>query len=114
MDLTPLDPYGRSVIVVLGGSGGLAVLTSLTSVVASLVSVWTMQRTTADATWKTRAGKALWVQRLALGLLALSLALNALTPFITPDPPWLSSLPLNVAVALTIFIFGLIAGRANR
>jgi hypothetical protein len=33
-------------------------------------------------------------QRLALAALAIFLMLNAVTPFITPDPPWLANLPL--------------------
>lgn len=33
--------------------------------------------------------------------------LNALTPFITPDPPWLANLLLVVAIMAFLLAFGL-------
>jgi hypothetical protein len=33
--------------------------------------------------------------------------LNAVTPFITPDPPWLANLPLVVAIMAFLLAFGL-------
>ena len=36
------------------------------------------------------------VQRIALGALAIFLMLNAVTPFITPDPPWLANLGTKI------------------
>ena len=33
--------------------------------------------------------------------------LNGVTPFITPDPPWLANLPLVVAIMAFLLAFGL-------
>jgi divalent metal cation (Fe/Co/Zn/Cd) transporter len=46
-------------------------------------------------------------QRIALAALAIFLMLNAVTPFITPDPPWLANLPLVVAIMAFLLAFGL-------
>ena len=40
--------------------------------------------------------------------------LNAVTPFITPDPPWLANLPLVVAIMAFLVAFGLSHIRAER
>jgi hypothetical protein len=40
--------------------------------------------------------------------------LNAVTPFITPDPPWLANLPLVVAIMAFLLAFGLSHIRAER
>ena len=40
--------------------------------------------------------------------------LNAVTPFITPDPPWLANLPLVVAIMAFLLAFGLSHMRAER
>ena len=40
--------------------------------------------------------------------------LNAVTPFITPDPPWFSNLPLVVAIMAFLLVFGLSHVRAER
>jgi hypothetical protein len=40
--------------------------------------------------------------------------LNAVTPFITPDPPWLANLPLVVAILAFLFALGLSHIRAER
>ena len=58
------------------------------------------------------AGPAL-AQRIALAALAIFLMLNAVTPFITPDPPWLANLPL-VAIMAFLLAFGLSHIRAER
>jgi hypothetical protein len=57
--------------------------------------------------WSRRA-------RLALAALAIFLMLNAVTPFITPDPPWLANLPLVVAIMAFLLAFGLSHMRAER
>ena len=44
--------------------------------------------------------------------LAIFLMLNAVTPFITPDPPWLANLPL-VAIMAFLLAFGLSHIRAE-
>ena len=53
-------------------------------------------------------------QRIALAALAIFLMLNAVTPFITPDPPWLANLPLVVAIMAFLLAFGLSHIRAER
>ena len=53
-------------------------------------------------------------QRIALAALAIFLLLNAVTPFITPDPPWLANLPLVVAIMAFLLAFGLSHMRAER
>ena len=40
--------------------------------------------------------------------------LNAVTPFITPGPPWLANLPLVVAIMAFLLAFGLSHIRAER
>ena len=40
--------------------------------------------------------------------------LNAVTPFITPDPPWLANLPLVVAIMAFLLACGLSHIRAER
>jgi peptidoglycan/LPS O-acetylase OafA/YrhL len=91
----------------LGGGRGLALLNSVVSFAGALVSVWTMQRTTAQSDWSTLAGRVLWLQRIMLALAAVSFALNVVTPFITPDPPWLSQLPMAISVTMVLLIYGL-------
>jgi hypothetical protein len=51
--------------------------------------------------WSRRA-------RLALAALAIFLILNAVTPFITPDPPWLSDVPVVFAIMMLLIIVGLL------
>jgi divalent metal cation (Fe/Co/Zn/Cd) transporter len=53
-------------------------------------------------------------QRIALAALAIFLILNAVTPFLTPDPPWLANLPLVVAIMAFLLAFGLSHIRAER
>ena len=45
---------------------------------------------------------------------APALRLNAVTPFITPDPPWLANLPLVIAIMAFLLAFGLSHIRAER
>ena len=45
---------------------------------------------------------------------AIFLMLNAVTPFITPEPPWLANLPLVVAIMAFLLAFGLSHMRAER
>ena len=52
-------------------------------------------------------------QRIALAALAIFLMLNAVTPFITPDPPWLANLPLVIAIMAFLLAFGLSHMRAD-
>jgi hypothetical protein len=40
--------------------------------------------------------------------------LNAVTPFITPDPPWLANLPLVIAIMTFLLAFGLSHIHAER
>jgi len=39
-----------------------------------------------------------------------SLAFNAATPFITPDPPWLSDVPVVFAIMMLLIIMGCCIG----
>ena len=52
-------------------------------------------------------------QRIALAALTIFLMLNAVTPFITPDPPWLANLPLVVAIMAFLLAFDLSHIRAE-
>ena len=52
-------------------------------------------------------------KRIALAALAIFLMLNAVTPFITPDPPWLTNLPLVVAIMAFLLAFGVSHIRAE-
>jgi divalent metal cation (Fe/Co/Zn/Cd) transporter len=55
-----------------------------------------------------------WRKRIALAALAIFLMLNAVTRFITPDPPWLADLPLVIATMAFLLAFGLSHIRAQR
>ena len=43
-----------------------------------------------------------------------AILLNAVTPFIMPDPPWLANLPLVIAIMTFLLAFGLSHIRAER
>ena len=73
-----------------------------------------MQVTTRPAGLKTPGARLALAQRIALAALAIFLMLNAVTPFITPDPPWLANLPLVVAIMAFLLAFGLSHIRAER
>lgn len=113
-DLTFLDPIGHSVIRSIELFVSLSTLTSGLSLVAAVICVWTMQVTTRD--FGTAAGeeRMALVQRIAIALIAVFLVINAITPFVTPDPPWLANLPLVIAVGLFMLVFGIAFRRRER
>ncbi len=63
------------------------------SVLTVFVAVWVMQATTRGAGLGSRRARLLLAQRVTIGSLAVALAFNAATPFVTPDPPWFSDVP---------------------
>jgi divalent metal cation (Fe/Co/Zn/Cd) transporter len=73
-----------------------------------------MQVTTNQAGLNSPSARLALAQRIALAALAIFLMLNAVTPFITPDPPWLANLPLVVAIMTFLLAFGLSHIRAER
>jgi hypothetical protein len=73
-----------------------------------------MQVTTHQAGLDSSIARLALAQRIALGALAIFPMLNAVTPFITPDPPWLANLPLVVAIMAFLLTFGLSHIRAER
>jgi divalent metal cation (Fe/Co/Zn/Cd) transporter len=79
---------------------------------AALVATWVMQVNTHQAGLDSPTAQL--AQRIALAALAIFLMLNAVTPFITPDPPWLANLPLVVAIMAFLLGFGLSHIRAKR
>lgn len=88
-------------LISLGG------LYSLISFLSVLITVWVMQVTTSHASWATPSGRMLWAKRITLLVLACGLTLNILTPFIIPDPPWLSEIPVLIGVMLILLLHGL-------
>jgi hypothetical protein len=70
-----------------------------------------MQVTTRQAGLGSSIARLALAQRIAL---AIFLMLNAVTPFITPDPPWLANLPLVVAIMAFLLAFGLAHLRAGK
>ena len=89
----------------------LSAITSLLSLSAALVATWVMQVTTHLAGLDSSIARLALAQRTALAALAIFLMLNAVTPFITPDPP---NLPLVVAIMAFLLAFGLSHIRAER
>jgi len=81
---------------------------------AALAATWVMQVTTHQAGLGSSIAQLALAQRIALAALAIFLMLNAVTPFITPDPPWLTNLPLVVAIMAFLLAFGLSHIRAER
>jgi divalent metal cation (Fe/Co/Zn/Cd) transporter len=73
-----------------------------------------MQVTTHQAGLNSSRARLALAQRIALAALAIFLMLNAVTPFITPDPPWLANLPLVVAITAFLLAFGMSHIRAER
>ena len=73
-----------------------------------------MQVTTHQAKLDSSVAWLALAQRIALAALAIFLMLNAVTPFITPDPPWLANLPLVVVIMVFLLAFGLSHMRAER
>jgi divalent metal cation (Fe/Co/Zn/Cd) transporter len=114
LDWSFLDPVGRAVIDTIETVISLSAITSLLSLSAALVATWVMQVTTHRAGLGTPSARLALAQRIALAALAIFLMLNAVTPFITPDPPWLANLPLVVAIMAFLIAFGLSHIRAER
>ena len=73
-----------------------------------------MQVTTHQAGLDSSIARLALAQRIALAAFAIFLMLNAVTPFITPDPPWLANLPLEVAIMAFLLAFGQSHIRAER
>ena len=92
----------------------LSAITSLLSLSAALVATWVMQVTTHQAGLGSSIARLALAQRIALAALAIFLILDAVTPFIAPDPPWLANLPLVVAIMAFLLAFGLSHMRAER
>ena len=116
LDWSFLDPFGRAVIATIEMVISLSAITSVLSLSAALVATWVMQVTTHQAGLGTpgaRLALAL-AQRIALAALAIFLMLNAVTPFITPDPPWLANLPLVFAIMAFLLAFGISHIRGER
>ena len=114
LDWSFLDPLGRTVIAAIETVISLSAITSVLSLSAALVATWVMQVTTHQAGLGTPSARLALAQRVALAALAIFLMLNAVTPFITPDPPWLANLPLVVAIMAFLLAFGLAHIRAER
>lgn len=55
-----------------------------------------------------------FIQRIAIALIAVFLVINAITPFITPDPPWIANLPLVIAIGLFMLVFGITYRRKEK
>ena len=92
----------------------MSAITSLLSLSAALVATWVMQVTTHQAGLGSSIARLALAQHIAFAALAIFLMLNAVTPFITPDPPWLANLPLVVAIMAFLLAFGLSHIRAER
>lgn len=73
-----------------------------------------MQVTTRDFGARTGEERMALVQRIAIALIAIFLVINAITPFITPDPPWLANLPLVIAIGLFMLVFGITYRRKEK
>jgi hypothetical protein len=109
-DWSFLDPLGHAVIAIIEMVISLSAITSLLSLSAALVATWVKQVTTHQAGLASSIARLALAQRIALA----ALAINAVTPFITPDPPWLANLPLVVAIMAFLLAFGLSHIRAER
>ena len=75
---------------------------------------WSFRSTTHQAGLGSSIARLALAQRIALAALAIFLMLNAVTPFITPDPPWLANLTLVVPIMAFLLAFGLSHIRAER
>jgi divalent metal cation (Fe/Co/Zn/Cd) transporter len=114
LDWSFLDPFGRAIIDAIETVVSLSAITSVLSLSAALVATWVMQVTTHQAGLDSSIARLALARRIALAALAIFLMLNAVTPFITPDPPWLANLPLVVAIMAFLLAFGLAHIRAER
>ena len=77
------------------------------------MATWVMQVTTHQAGLNSPSARLALAQRIALAALGIYLMLNNVTPFITPDPPWLANLPLVIAIMAFLLTFGLSHIRAE-
>lgn len=102
-----LSDIGSRIVSDIENLISLGGLYSLISFIGVLVTVWVMQITTSEATLATSKGRLLWIKRLTLVALACGLCLNILTPFIIPDPPWLSEIPVLIGILLLLLLHGL-------
>jgi len=114
LDWSFLDPFGHGVIAAIETVISLSAITFVLSLSAALVATWVMQVTTHQAGLKTPDARLAPAQRVALAALAIFLMLNAVTPFITPDPPWLANLPLVFAIMAFLLAFGISHIRGER
>ena len=56
----------------------------------------------------SRRARLFLAQRITISCLAIALAFNAATAFTTPDPPWLSDVPVVFAIMMLLIIIGLL------
>ena len=67
-----------------------------------------MQATIRSTGPGSHRARLLLAQRATIGYPAVALAFNAATPFITPDPPWLSDVPVVFATMMLLITIGLL------
>jgi hypothetical protein len=108
MDFSALNEIGRAIIAAVETVVSLAALHAAVSVLTVFIAVWVMQATTQGAGLGSRPARLLLAQRVTIGCLAVALAFHAATPFITPDPPWLSDVPVVFAIMMLLIIIGLL------
>jgi len=108
MDFSALNEIGQSIVGLVETIVSLAALHAGVSIITVFVAVWVMQATTQGAGLCSRRARLLLAQRITIGCLAVALAFNAATPFITPDPPWLSDVPVVFAIMMLLIIIGLL------
>lgn len=85
LPLDLLDPFGDSLVNAINSVAPLSLIVAFFSSIACLVVVYIM-----GLLYR-------WSWRLTAAFAALALALNAATPFVTTDPPWLSTLAVVLA-----------------
>jgi uncharacterized membrane protein len=108
IDLSSLNKIGQAVIAAVETVVSLAAFHAGVSIITVFIAVWVMQATTRDAGVGSRRARLLLAQRVTIGCIAVALAFNAATPFITPDPPWLSDVPVVFAIMMLLIIIGLL------
>jgi hypothetical protein len=114
MDLSRWNDVGRAIVDWLNPIVGLANLHAAISWLAALTAIWSMQRLTRDAGFRSRRVILLSVLRLMLGLMALAFALAGLTPFITSEPPWLADLPIVITMIAVLILITAISGEPKK
>ena len=108
MDFSALNEVGEAIIGAVETIVSLCALHAIVSVITVFIAVWVMQATTQGAGLGSRRARLLLAQRVTIGGLAVALAFNTATPFITPDPPWLSDVPVVFAIMMLLIIIGLL------